>query len=120
MPDDLEELLGFEANAISVPEWLRGLFGPEPLKTAYDDFWKSVQAIGDLLPPTGVDDPLKTAALRVLIVHNWRRIILRHPVLPADFLPGDWKGPACREAVSKLLDMLPRPQLAALEAELST
>jgi len=120
MPDDLDALLGFETNAISVPEWLRELLGPEALKTAYDGYWKSVQAIDDLLPTTGVDDPMKTAALRVLIVHNWRRIILRHPVLPADFLPSDWKGPACRDAVSSLLDRLPRPQLATLEADLNT
>ncbi|WP_170431985.1 PaaX family transcriptional regulator C-terminal domain-containing protein [Ruegeria arenilitoris] len=120
MPDDLEELLGFETSAISVPEWLRELFGPEPLKTAYDDFWKSVRIIDELLPQTGVDDPMKTAVLRILVVHNWRRIILRHPVLPAYFLPADWKGPACREEVSRLLDRLPRPHLATLEAELNT
>ena len=120
MPDDLDDLLGFETSAVAVPKWLQDLLGPEQLKSAYDDFWKSVQAIDELLPQAGVDEPMKTAMLRVLIVHNWRRIILRHPVLPAEFLPTDWKGPACREAVSKLLDRLPRPQLATLEAELSS
>lgn len=119
MPDDLEDLLGFEISATSVPQWLREMFGPEPMKTAYEGFWKSVQDISGLLPQTGMDDPMKTAVLRVLIVHSWRRIILRHPVLPADFLPIDWKGSECREAVSALLDRLPRPELTTLEAELN-
>ncbi|KUJ81035.1 PaaX family transcriptional regulator C-terminal domain-containing protein [Ruegeria profundi] len=120
MPDDLEDLLGFETSAVSVPQWLQDLFGPEQLKHAYDEFWKTTCAIDESLPPAGVDDPMKRAMLRVLIVHNWRRIILRHPVLPADFLPTDWNGPACRESVSKLLERLPRPELAALETELSS
>jgi phenylacetic acid degradation operon negative regulatory protein len=120
MPHDLEDLLGFETTAISVPDWLTDLCGPEPLRIAYDEFWTSIQVIEDLLPETGVDDPMKTAALRVLLVHNWRRIILRHPALPSDFLPSDWKEPACREAVSRILDRLPRPQLTTLEAGLST
>ncbi|MEO1107953.1 MAG: PaaX family transcriptional regulator C-terminal domain-containing protein [Pseudomonadota bacterium] len=119
MPDGLEELLGYETSAISVPDWLQDLFGPQPLKTAYADFLESVHIVDGLLPRTGVDDPMETAMLRVLVVHNWRRIVLRHPVLPSDFLPSDWKGSECRAAVSDLLDRLPRPKLSALEGELN-
>ncbi|WP_299897799.1 PaaX family transcriptional regulator C-terminal domain-containing protein [uncultured Ruegeria sp.] len=118
MPDDLEELLGFESDTISVPNWLRDLCGPEPLKTAYDQFWDAIQIVERLLPAEGAGDPMRSAVLRVLVVHAWRRIVLRHPSLPPVFLPDDWKGAACREAVSHLLDRLPRRSLSSLEAEL--
>ncbi|WP_281995143.1 PaaX family transcriptional regulator C-terminal domain-containing protein [Ruegeria faecimaris] len=120
VPAGLEELMGVESSAIFVPGWLRDLCGPEALKTAYDQFLRSTQIIGQEMPPEGAGDPMKTAILRVLIVHNWRRIVLRHPAFPAAFLPADWKGPACRAAVSQLLEKLPRPDLESLEAELDS
>ncbi|WP_298852125.1 PaaX family transcriptional regulator C-terminal domain-containing protein [uncultured Ruegeria sp.] len=118
MPEDLEDLLGVESNTISVPGWLRDLCGPKPLKTVYDQFWGAIQDVERLLPPEGAGDPMRSAVLRVLVVHAWRRIVLRHPNLPPAFLPDDWKGVECREAVSRLLERLPRPTLTTLEAEL--
>lgn len=57
---------------------------------------------------TGADlsDP-QTAALRVLIVHGWRRIVLKAPDLPAFVFPPEWQGPACRDLVTNLLHRLP-------------
>lgn len=40
----------------------------------------------------GLDDPLDAAAARTLLVHSWRRIVLRWPELPAEFTP-DHIGP---------------------------
>lgn len=60
--------------------------------------------------------PLETAALRVLVVHAWRRIALRAPDLPDFLFPEGWQGPACRAAAADLLRRLPRPDLATLEA----
>lgn len=34
-------------------------------------------------------DPLTHAAARILLIHRWRRIVLRYPDLPADLLPAD-------------------------------
>ncbi|WP_253276871.1 PaaX family transcriptional regulator C-terminal domain-containing protein [Ruegeria sp. 6PALISEP08] len=118
VPDGLEDLLGIESSAISVPDWMRDLCGPEPLKAAYEQFWTTLQLVERHLPANGLDDPLQTAVLRVLIVHGWRRLILRHPSLPPTFLPADWKGAECRQKVLQLLDRLPRPSLASLEAVL--
>ncbi|MEX0277118.1 MAG: PaaX family transcriptional regulator C-terminal domain-containing protein [Ruegeria sp.] len=118
VPGGLEGLLGVESSTLYVPSWLRELCGPEALQTAYDQFWDSVQVITRHLPPEGTGDPMKTAILRVLVVHNWRRIVLRHPDLPMEFLPEGWNGHACREAVFRLLERLPRPDLEILEAGL--
>ena len=116
VPENLEELLGVESSAISIPGWLRDLCGPEVLKSAYDQFLHSIQITEQMLPVDGVGDPLKIAVLRVLIVHGWRRLGLRHPSLPPAFLPSDWKGAECRAAVYRLLGQLSKPDLATLES----
>jgi phenylacetic acid degradation operon negative regulatory protein len=33
---------------------------------------------------------------RVLLIHEYRRIVLRDPILPAAILPADWPGAAAR------------------------
>ena len=55
------------------------------------------------------------AALRVLIVHSWRRIVLKVPKLPDFVFPHHWKGDECRKLVHDLLSHLPKPTLAELE-----
>lgn len=115
VPDGLEDVLGMESNAISAPEWLRELCGPDSVKHAYDAFLETIDRVEELLPSDGVGDPMRIAVLRVMIVHNWRRIILRHPPLPAAFLPLDWQEAACRTKVADVLDRLPKPNLQVLE-----
>ena|SRR6056297_232138 len=53
-------------------------------------------------------DPLQETVLRVLIVHEWRRIVLKVPRLPDHVFPEGWRGPDCRSRVEVLLARLPR------------
>ena len=52
--------------------------------------------------------------LRSLIVHGWRRLVLKHPDLPPDVYSDAWRGHDCRALVTGLLTRLPRPALSAL------
>jgi phenylacetic acid degradation operon negative regulatory protein len=36
------------------------------------------------------EDPLDAAAARMLLIHRWRRIVLRFPELAAPLLPSGW------------------------------
>lgn len=119
VPDGLEELLGVESDQLTAPHWLRDLCAPEHLRHAYSDLLAALNVVEQALPAQGVPDPMQAAMLRVLIVHGWRRIVLRHPALPSELLPADWSGPECRETVSRLLDRLPKPDLETLERGLS-
>jgi phenylacetic acid degradation operon negative regulatory protein len=58
---------------------------------------------------------LETAALRVLLVHSWRRIVLKVPVLPDYVFPKGWRGSICRDRVSTLLTQYPKQALGELE-----
>ncbi len=46
--------------------------------------------------------PREAFRLRILLVHAWRRAILRDPLLPEELLPADWPGAAARLLVRNL------------------
>jgi len=64
------------------------------------------------LARSGMIDPDATVALRVLVVHHWRRLLLRHEDLAMEFFPAGWHGEDCRALVVKLLDRLEKPAFA--------
>ena len=45
--------------------------------------------------------PLEAAAARTLLIHRWRRIVLRHPEPPVELLPEKFKGRDPRAEVAK-------------------
>ena len=51
---------------------------------------------------TAGDDPLDAMALRTMLIHEWRRIALRDPRLPAGLLPDEWPGHAARAIVTSV------------------
>jgi len=75
-----------------------------------------VQTTLDEVPPLTM---LEHATLRILLVHSWRRIILKAPELPDFTYPTDWAGPSCRREVAHLLAAYPACDLAALSHEMS-
>ncbi|WP_136443308.1 PaaX family transcriptional regulator C-terminal domain-containing protein [Pacificoceanicola onchidii] len=52
------------------------------------------------------DDPEKRAALRLLILHHWRRLVLRQSPLADALLGEDWEGAVTRRTVHAALDSL--------------
>ncbi|TDK43831.1 PaaX family transcriptional regulator C-terminal domain-containing protein [Antarcticimicrobium luteum] len=116
-PETAAELMTFDVRAYAVPDWVRARACPEDLAENCRSLIDALERAATLLPPEGQITPVQTATLRMLIVHRWRRVVLRQPDLPAEFFPPDWPGPACRAAVFRLLDRLPRPALDALDAE---
>ncbi len=59
------------------------------------------------LPGWADPAPLEAMAARTLMIHEYRRIVLQTPALPAEVLPPDWPGAAarrlCAEAYAALL-----------------
>jgi phenylacetic acid degradation operon negative regulatory protein len=119
-PSGVEDLLVLHVDDIAVPDWLRQKCGPVELRNSYDHLLETFRNALALLPKEGAADPFQSTVLRVLVVHNWRRAILRHPELPKAFFPKDWNEPSCRKIFHQLLDSLPRPSLADLESELGS
>ena len=71
------------------------------LATGYTDFLDAFRPFLALLERTE-PSPREAFRLRILLVHAWRRAILRDPALPDELLPADWPGAAARLLVRNL------------------
>jgi phenylacetic acid degradation operon negative regulatory protein len=59
---------------------------------------------------------LDALAMRVLVIHAFRRIVLRDPMIPAPYLPDDWPGFSARATAAAVWRALLRLSEAWLEA----
>lgn len=111
VPDNCEDLLSFTTTDMSIPNWLRNrIYSAELIETSA----ALSRALDSLTPvPAGLT-PAQIATLRTLVVHRWRRVVLRHPDLPQTFQPDNWPGTVCRRRVFDLLDQLPKPNVNSL------
>ena len=111
-PDDTPALLAFETRADAAPDWLRQrVCGPEGIAESAE-LLLALERVEAALGRAPELSPLEIAALRVLIVHSWRRLVFRHPNLPSGLFPPGWRGDDCRQAVQALLSRLPRRDAA--------
>ncbi len=109
VPQALAGQFTLSGSSPTVPDWLRAQIGPDDLATAYSALLRVLKQLDGFLSSAKPLDPLPSAILRSLLVHNWRRIVLKHPELPAKFFPDDWPGTECRQRVVGLLAQLDRP-----------
>ena len=56
--------------------------------------------------------------MRVLLVHEYRRILLRDPDFPGAMLPKGWVGQEAHKRVKQLYKRLAKPSMAFIQAEL--
>jgi len=58
----------------------------------YQSFLSRYRPVLHHLSGKGAPDPERAFLLRTLLIHDYRRILLRDPELPIDMLPNDWTG----------------------------
>jgi len=96
-------------TADDLPKWLDTAAETEDLRAGYAALHATLKDLK--LPDAEALGPLRVAVLRVLIVHAWRRLSLKHPMLPRALHSEAWRGHGCRAQVMHLLYNLPRPAL---------
>jgi phenylacetic acid degradation operon negative regulatory protein len=111
MPDYAMQL-----QPMDIPPWLGPQIETATMRDSYLALHAVLQDIQGALPDAAVLAPLHVAVLRVLIVHAWRRLALKHPDLPRGAHSPDWRGHDCRALVTRLLDRFDRPTLDAIKA----
>ena len=99
----------------TAPEWLKKQIAPAHLAAGYSRLFNALTQLNKALPDRTALTPMEVAVLRCLIVHNWRRLILKHPQLPSALVANDWPGQHCHVIVSDLLQRFPRPALHDLQ-----
>ena len=111
-PEGARALLVSSVDVTALPDWVRRAAMAEETQANY-------RALTDLLSqdiglPAG--PPEKALALRLLILHRWRRLVLSHSRPAAHVMGPGWIGNACRGEVQRWLSDLPRPARAEIEA----
>ena len=86
------------------------------IEREYQDFSAAyaplIRRLAESAPPDGLD----ALALRVLVIHRFRRIVLRDPGIPSRYLPPRWPGLAARETARTLWRALFAPSEQWLDA----
>ncbi|SFL01275.1 PaaX family transcriptional regulator C-terminal domain-containing protein [Shimia haliotis] len=111
LSDIPEEWLAVPAP-IHMPEWAQMAVAPEGLCTEYKALAHAVAPL--LQQPTPTETKASTS-LRLVILHQWRRLRLRHGALPDLVLGDNWDGAQCRSVVLEALKRFPRPVPSSLE-----
>lgn len=80
-----------------LPDLLRGCWELERVAAAYRGFLDRFAPLCREITATARLDPAFGFVIRTLLMHEYRRVLLRDPVLPAALLPADWAGAAARD-----------------------
>ncbi len=101
--------------ATNAPDWLRAQMEPQELNESYIALYDTLSELQKALYRPASLSPIEVVVLRCLIVHNWRRLVLKHPALPVPLI--DRSGPAhqCHLLVSEILTHFTMPRLSEIE-----
>lgn len=95
------ELLIIDANIKTLPDWVIERL---ELQSLADDYLALIDRFTKLATSglaLQVLSPLEALCARTLLIHEWRRLILKQPPLPKHLLPDNWPGAACHKVVSE-------------------
>jgi len=102
------EALSVRFDTTAAPNWVCEAILPEALCLAYEAFFEVLSQIGSMLNNQQQLSETDVLVLRVLIVHTWRRLLLRHSETVDIFFTEGWIGSKCRALVISILDDLPK------------
>jgi phenylacetic acid degradation operon negative regulatory protein len=84
-------------------------FDLEPLAARYRAFVSDFTPLAEALEGGVSLADHEAMVARTLLIHAYRRLILRDPVLPDEWLPDDWPGEAARALTARLYALLAPP-----------
>lgn len=88
----------------------------DDLGRRYRGFTDAFAAVGEHLASGEALAPERALALRLLLVHEFRKAVLRDPLLPPEFLPEAWPGTAAHALAAAIYRHVARPAEAAIDA----
>jgi phenylacetic acid degradation operon negative regulatory protein len=88
---------GAEASALADAAWKLG-----PIAQGYRAFIDSFTPLEKALGANGTLSEADALVARTLLIHEFRRIVLRDPGLPAALLPADWPGRDARALTARI------------------
>ncbi|MCV3241124.1 PaaX family transcriptional regulator C-terminal domain-containing protein [Mesorhizobium sp. ZC-5] len=104
----LAGMLVFRQRPLQTPPGAAGFWRVEETARAYEAFATAMSPLAKALED-GAASPLEAMAARALLIHDWRRIVLHDPGLPAALLPQGWPGDDARAIARGIYAKLARP-----------
>lgn len=106
-------VLRAEADRLTSPQALRALarsaWDIDRLAAMYQGLLDHFRPLWHMLESSPHLDPEFCFLIRTLMVHDYRRIMLKDPLLPLDMLPTDWAGTSARLLCRNLYRLLQEP-----------
>lgn len=103
-----EDVLALDFTRMTAPQWLLHNAIPEESEEVYSRTAELLTKTADALNFAESIPALDQATIRLLSLHHWRRIVLRHAPLIEMLYDKDWNGAKSRAAMARILDRLPR------------
>jgi phenylacetic acid degradation operon negative regulatory protein len=98
MQSEPQELLTSKALRLQVKEsWNLNLLGER-----YDNFLNQFRPLWNELKIEDSLSPEDCFIARTLLIHEYRKVLLRDPLLPDELLPGDWEGRSAKQLCRNL------------------
>ncbi|MBW7848902.1 MAG: phenylacetic acid degradation operon negative regulatory protein PaaX [Rhodospirillales bacterium] len=118
-----ERVVVMRASSLSSTQALRNLvqncWDLDQLAADYNVFLDHFRPVWRALESARELDPRYCFLIRILLIHDFRRLILRDPMLPDELLPTDWSGTAsrilCRNIYRVALEPAERHLMSILE-----
>ena len=81
---------------------VREAWGLEKLSQSYRDFLEQFRPLWNEMRVRDSLSPHECFLARILLIHEYRKVLLRDPMLPEELLPSDWEGRAARQLCRNL------------------
>ncbi|MGD8384597.1 MAG: phenylacetic acid degradation operon negative regulatory protein PaaX [Lysobacterales bacterium] len=90
----------------------------DDLRRRFAEFTKHYEAAAKILRRKQQPDAQTLLLLRVLMIHEYRRLLLQDPELPATMMPANWEGHAAQKLVGNIYRMVADPTSRWISREL--
>jgi phenylacetic acid degradation operon negative regulatory protein len=104
----------------ALQDLVRQCWNLETIAQEYKVFVERFRPVQRALKSVRALDPEQCFAVRTLLMHEFRRVLLRDPQLPPQLLPADWPGHAARQLCRDLYVMTQHEAEAHLMSVLET
>lgn len=86
-----------EATSAALRTQVKETWNIEALSAHYSEFIQLFRPLWQALRERPELDPEECFLARMLLIHEYRKLLLRDPQLPDELLPADWEGRAARQ-----------------------
>jgi phenylacetic acid degradation operon negative regulatory protein len=92
----------------------------DEIDARYEEFLRQYTPVFKALKKSRTSDGRMAFQIRTLLIQEYRRILLRDPLLPAEMLPAGWHGTAAYQLCRDLYQLVRKPADEYMTGELET